>query len=467
MTGLFEQFGPLYSIKVMWPRNQAEINRKRKTGFVCFMNREDAEEAMESCNETDPFNVGRLIIMRWGKNVKKGTAAANLNIGKNTDPVIPHEEDQFEITLPEEANPPQRFDGPPQVIQFGTHSEPKEENEKIKQKELMTGRQIELARGGRRKGNRSARAEGRANMTKQDLQDFDLLVRKKLSVSRDSICEAMAFCFEKSASAREIASLLKECLVSEAPFLSVDKKIARLYLLSDILFNSQQPGVKNAFAYRDAIEKMAAEVFTSLGRKESNDGSIGRMTMNKLRMAVSKVLGAWTEWSVYNPTFLDELEARFEGREIKQEKVEKVDEKEEEKIEKPPEPVEIIFKAPRGGWTEVSENDKGGRSDKKESSLLGDKDTDVISQEEPSKDENYSDDKDFDKIENVDGDAIDDEDVDGDPVEQEDVDGEELDGEDLDGEDLDGEDLDGEPMDEEDIDGEDIDGEDIDGEELI
>jgi hypothetical protein len=41
------------------------------TGFVCFMNREDAEEAMEACNEVDPFNVGRLLMMRWGKNVKR------------------------------------------------------------------------------------------------------------------------------------------------------------------------------------------------------------------------------------------------------------------------------------------------------------------------------------------------------------------------------------------------------------
>ena len=35
------------------------------------MNREDAEEAMDACNEADPFKVGRLLMMRWGKNVKK------------------------------------------------------------------------------------------------------------------------------------------------------------------------------------------------------------------------------------------------------------------------------------------------------------------------------------------------------------------------------------------------------------
>lgn len=43
------------------------------------------------------------------------------------------------------------------------------------------------------------------------------------------------------------------------------------------------------------------------------------MTMNKLRNAVSTVLTAWANWSVYNTTFLDELKARFEGQEKEKE----------------------------------------------------------------------------------------------------------------------------------------------------
>jgi U2-associated protein SR140 len=71
MTDLFRQFGDLYSLKIMWPRTPEEKARNRHTGFVCFMNRQDAEDAMEACDETDPFRVGRRIMMRWGKNVKK------------------------------------------------------------------------------------------------------------------------------------------------------------------------------------------------------------------------------------------------------------------------------------------------------------------------------------------------------------------------------------------------------------
>eukprot|EP01083_Nonionella_stella_P227989 808365_1 len=56
---------------------------------------------------------------------------------------------------------------------------------------------------------------------------------------------------------------------------------------------------------------MSPDVFESLGKHGG-----GRMTKNKLRRAVSSVLSAWTNWSVYNSTFMDELESKFEGRKI-------------------------------------------------------------------------------------------------------------------------------------------------------
>jgi hypothetical protein len=46
LSNLFSQFGELYSIKIMWPRTPEERNRGRNSGFVCFVNREDAEDAI-------------------------------------------------------------------------------------------------------------------------------------------------------------------------------------------------------------------------------------------------------------------------------------------------------------------------------------------------------------------------------------------------------------------------------------
>ena len=79
---------------------------------------------------------------------------------------------------------------------------------------------------------------------------FHELLREKLCASQESICEAMAFAFDKSGAAHEISHLLGVAMLESGNGISADTRIARLFLLSDILFNSQQPGVKNAFQYR-------------------------------------------------------------------------------------------------------------------------------------------------------------------------------------------------------------------------
>ena len=43
---IFGKFGPLASVKIMWPRTEEERSRGRNCGFVAFMNRKDGERAM-------------------------------------------------------------------------------------------------------------------------------------------------------------------------------------------------------------------------------------------------------------------------------------------------------------------------------------------------------------------------------------------------------------------------------------
>ena len=106
--------------------------------------------------------------------------------------------------------------------------------------------------------------------------------------------------------------ILKDVLMDNRKGVSVDTKISRLYLMSDILFNSQQPGVRNAFKYRDAIEGMTKEVFTCLG--SHGKGTSGRMTLNRLKNAILAILDACTKWAVYNTACLNQLKALFEGK---------------------------------------------------------------------------------------------------------------------------------------------------------
>lgn len=45
---IFGVFGPVNSAKVMWPRTEEERARKRNCGFVSFVHRADAEDALVS-----------------------------------------------------------------------------------------------------------------------------------------------------------------------------------------------------------------------------------------------------------------------------------------------------------------------------------------------------------------------------------------------------------------------------------
>mmetsp|Transcript_21795 Transcript_21795/g.30733 ORF Transcript_21795/g.30733 Transcript_21795/m.30733 type:complete len:550 (-) Transcript_21795:229-1878(-) len=546
----------------MWPRTAEERARNRNTGFVCFLNREDAQDAMDAFNEADPFRVGRRLMLRWGKNVKKvikrGTGGVipairkkprpsdlestskRQKLNNNTgaveiaqfkvpkyDPLI-HANDAIHVVAPKdpkrlkmittvasfvardgsifekvllerESNNPEYFfltleksnesellrkehifyrwrvfafcqgDGfgawrtdpfvmiqpngrfwiPPSLDREAARQEEQaelEREEEIRQrkqerkliaerKDFLTGRQLEQAKFG---STMAGSADGGAKLNEHDLEQFNILVKKKLCASREAICEAMAFCFDKSAASKQISTLLKELLLESSNNVSVDTRIARMFLLSDVLYNSQQPGVRNAFRYRDAIEAMAPDVFTSLGKH--GNGTLGRMTMNKLRNAVSAVLCAWTNWSVYNPTFLDELHARFEGREIvvkedlpaeEKEKTKESEASELPREEDPSSEKEIAaVEKPRGDWKDVDDDDD---DDDEEANKVEIATTDKNVTTTDMKDEST-------------------EDIDGEPVEYSDIDGEELNESDLDGEPLDEESMDGESIGEDELD---------------
>lgn len=428
--------GELYSVKIMWPRSTEQEARSRLTGFVCFTNRPEAEDAMETCDDTDPFNCGRRLAMRWGKNVKNSVHQGD---GVKSDPAR-------------------------NQAGSGAHGDQPRRSKPIR---------VMPARDMRKNGS-----QGGATLTEAEVEEFHHLTRRELCAARDPICKAMAFCFEKSGAAKHIADMLKDLVMESTPEISLGTRVARLYLISDVLYNSQQPGVRNAFLYRDAIERMAPDVFTSLGKH--GDGKIGRITMNKISMAVSTVLDAWANWSVYNPTFLEELHARFEGHEIKNESTasleklqldeesrtpkEEAEEKGED-IEPATDTADSIRIAPRGDWTTLT----GG------------------------------DDIDLDNADDADGECIDENDIDieGEGIDENDVDGEfigndELDGGveslkfqtsssplfnaddnghgnrlDVDGECIDENDIDGEGIDENEVYGELIDNSELDGVESL
>ncbi|KAI8128559.1 hypothetical protein FF38_02695 [Lucilia cuprina] len=64
---IFGRYGPLASIKIMWPRSEEEKMRERNCGFVAYMSRKDAERALKTLNGR--FIMGYVMRLGWGKAV--------------------------------------------------------------------------------------------------------------------------------------------------------------------------------------------------------------------------------------------------------------------------------------------------------------------------------------------------------------------------------------------------------------
>jgi len=63
----FVKFGPIGSVKIIWPRTEEEHKRRSNCGFVSFMNRKDAEEAMAQMQGKELY--GQAIRLNWSKPV--------------------------------------------------------------------------------------------------------------------------------------------------------------------------------------------------------------------------------------------------------------------------------------------------------------------------------------------------------------------------------------------------------------
>ena len=103
----------------------------------------------------------------------------------------------------------------------------------------MTGAQIERLRA-KERGSR------KANLSDDQYDELEQRLQS-LTVSRVSIMEAMGLALDNADAAEEVVGILRESMLIAGTPLPV--KVARLYLLSDILHNSGCH-VKNASNYR-------------------------------------------------------------------------------------------------------------------------------------------------------------------------------------------------------------------------
>ncbi|XP_066514904.1 U2 snRNP-associated SURP motif-containing protein isoform X2 [Hoplias malabaricus] len=383
----FGKYGPLASVKIMWPRTEEERTRVTNRGFVAFMTRKDAERALAALD--GKTIMGFEMKLGWGKAVRIPPQPLYTPIGvlKTTAPpppsglpfnaqsrdrfrndftkprsrsqedfyktlydaavtvVIPSERNllclihrmiefvvregpMFEaiIMSREKNNPDFRFlfDNKSQehvyyrwklysILQGDSQSEwktshfrmfrggslwrppvlkPYIHGDEESEEEPPPTQEEELKKG---------------QLKTEHREQLEELLRS-LTPRRVEIGDAMLFCLEKAEAAEEVVSCIAESLsILHTP---LQKKVARLYLVSDILYNSCAK-VANASYYRKYFEPKLPQIFSDVGEAYRNIQA--RLQAEQFKQKIMNCFRAWEDWAIYPESYLIQLQNIFLG----------------------------------------------------------------------------------------------------------------------------------------------------------
>ncbi|XP_005103625.1 U2 snRNP-associated SURP motif-containing protein isoform X3 [Aplysia californica] len=418
---IFGKYGPLASVKIMWPRTEEERSRGRNCGFVAFMNRKDGERAMTVLKgkEVNGFEMK----LGWGKAVPipphpiyippalaeltqpppPSGLPFNAQIKKRKDR---EDEDQLELLSenPEElektlANAVVKVVIPTErqllalihrMVEFVVREGPMFEamimNRELnnpffrflfenkspahtyyrwKLYSVLHGdtcskwrtEEFRMFKGGSiwrpppinpfTQGmpedlvNREANSEFEVILRKGKLTNSqrdrleDML--RELTPERSKVADGMVWCLDHAEAAEEIVECISESLsILQTP---LPKKIARVFLVSDILFNSSAK-VPNASFFRKFFQGKLKDIFKDVN--ESYEKIEGRLKAEQFKQKVMNCFRAWEDWAVYPNDFLINLQNIFLGLVAPTQREEPQEEKDEESVEVDGAPLEDV-----------------------------------------------------------------------------------------------------------------------------
>ncbi|KAJ3343343.1 U2 snRNP-associated SURP domain-containing protein [Gonapodya sp. JEL0774] len=411
LARLFAVYGPIASVKVMWPRTHEEKERGRFSGFVSFMKREDAARALR---EMDGRDVGGMAVrVGWGKrivipekpifvlgqhSIAAGLPASASNLPTGVSPfgaelvaprpgafppgaALPPPRLEVHVTRPSDpelaarihrmvervvkhgesferevmdrerrdsgngkgdwaflfvhdspdhvyyrwklysilqgdpkgrwkSEPFQMFDEgafwvPPEVPFDDQGSDSDVSNpESVSSLSSLTDEEDSSRRRAVTLHTRPLPINARRKLTRR---------LRKVTLTRIDVARAMLICIENAESADEVAQLLCTSLTLQSTPVW-PTKLARLYVLSDVLHNSSC-AAPNAWRYRAAFEGRLRPVMDHLGRIWKSIGS--RLKAEQFRRSVAHCLEVWENWSVFGPETIEGLKTAFYSAETK------------------------------------------------------------------------------------------------------------------------------------------------------
>ena len=361
----FGKYGPIASIKIMWPRDDEQRTGGLMSGFVAYMSRRSAEEALEAMQGMVLHN--SELRLGWSKavqlpavpcwpppsvfesgfsmagaptshdaahhaalppriDVRLPRTSARLHLIETLASYVLHDGAIFEnlICARERGNPDFAFLDDLTSEEYLYY---KWRVYSLAQGDSLTHwreQEFQMVQGGsvwvppKTEELRHVIASGpgadvstiapvAVELTEEERDAFEHILRS-LTVERSSIRNAMLFALDHAAAAAEISDTLVQALtLRETP---VAIKVARLFLLSDVLHNSNA-APSNAAAYRSHLIGRLPLVFESL--HEAYSALDSRITAQELRRRVTAVLRAWADWFMFGQHFLGGLEATFVG----------------------------------------------------------------------------------------------------------------------------------------------------------
>jgi len=171
---------------------------------------------------------------------------------------------------------------------------------------------------------------GKRALSDKQRDELEEMLRS-LVPDRNTIAEAMVWCIEHADSGEEIVECLAESLsILETPTV---KKIARLFLISDVLHNCTVKGVPNVSFYRTGFQVKLIEIFTDMSKTYKSISA--RMKAEAFKQRVMSCFRAWEDWALYPMDFLIKLQNVFLGLVSTEEEVEEEEETKHEPEEKP------------------------------------------------------------------------------------------------------------------------------------
>uniref|UniRef100_A0A8C8CAZ5 U2 snRNP-associated SURP motif-containing protein n=1 Tax=Oncorhynchus tshawytscha TaxID=74940 RepID=A0A8C8CAZ5_ONCTS len=383
----FGKYGPLASVKIMWPRSDEERTRVTNRGFVAFMTRKDADRALAALDGKTVM--GFEMKLGWGKAVRIPPQPLYTPIGvlKMSTPPPPsglpfnaQPRDRFrndftkpwgrskeeldktlseavvKVVIPTERNLLGLIH---RMIEFVVREGPmfeaiimsKEKNNpdlrflfdnksqehvyyRWKLYSILQGEppsewrtaDFRMFRGGSiwrppllnpyLHGDEEVGEEEESPSLEEELlkkgqlkteERLEMLLRG-LTPRREDIGDAMLFCLERAEAAEEVVGSIAESLsLLQTP---LQKKIARLYLVSDILYNSCAK-VANASYYRKYFEAKLPQIFGDISDAYRNIQA--RLQAEQFKQKIMGCFRAWEDWAVYPESYLIQLQNIFLG----------------------------------------------------------------------------------------------------------------------------------------------------------